>query len=136
LTSLEELARLLSEKSRRIFVAENPIDLRVSDGGNCVYVLQLPENVAGAAGGRIGGIGERRIVKLYCYRQGDGNWIKVYETDDDEILGQLELPYSAAGLTAILPDGSEKVVTGLVDQQLVQSYNQTIKATNSKTSVE
>jgi hypothetical protein len=136
LTSLGELARVLSEKSRRIYVSENPIDLRVSDGENCVYVLQLPESLAGAAGGRIGGIGERRIVKLYCYRQKGGNWVKVYETDKDEILGQLELPYHAAGLTAILPDGSEKVVAGVVDQELVRSYDQTIGATNSNASAE
>jgi hypothetical protein len=126
LTPLEELTRLLSDKSRRIFVAEDSVDLRVNDSRNCVYVLQLPESALGAAGGRIGGIGERKLVKLYCFRSENRKWIKVYETDNDEKLGRLELPYNAAGLSVTLPDGSEKVVSGVVDERLVQSYNETI----------
>jgi hypothetical protein len=126
LIPLEELARLLSEKSRRIFVAEDPIDLRVNDGRNCVYVLQLPESAPGAVGGRIGGIGERKLVKLYCFRLENRKWVKVYETDNDEKLGRLDLPYHATGLTVTLPDGAEKVVSGVVDEQFVQSYNETI----------
>jgi hypothetical protein len=126
LTPLEELTRLLSDKSRRIFVAEDSVDLRVNDSRNCVYVLQLRESALGAAGGRIGGIGERKLVKLYCFRSENREWIKVYETDNDEKLGRLELPYNAAGLSVTLPDGSEKVVSGVVDERLVQSYNETI----------
>lgn len=126
LTPLEELTRLLSEKGRRIFVAEGQIDLRVSDGRNCVYALQLPESAPGAAGGRIGGIGERKLVKLYCFRLENGKWVKVYETENDERLERFELPYHAAGLTVTLPDGSEKVVSGVVDEQFVQSYNETV----------
>jgi len=123
---LEELVQLASEKSRRIFVTENPIDLRATEGSNCVYVLQLPTSAPGAAGGRVGGIGERRIQKIYCLRQENGKWIKVYETEDPEKLEKFELPYHAAGLSVVLPDGSEKVVSGVVDREFIQRYNETI----------
>ncbi len=126
MTPLEELAQLASEKSRRIFVAERSIDLRENEGRNCVYVLQLPTSAPGAAGGRIGGIGERRIQKLYCFRLENGKWIKVYETDDLGKLDRFELPYHAAGLSIVLPDGSEKVVSGVVDEEFIRQYNETI----------
>ena len=116
---------MASEKSRRIFVAEFQIDLRENAGRNCVFVLQLPTNAPGAAGGRIGGIGERRVDKIYCFRQEGGKWIKVYETDDPAKLGRFELPYHAAGLSVILPDGSEKVVSGVVDEEFIRAYNET-----------
>lgn len=126
ISPLEELAQLASEKSRRIFVAETPIDLRPKEGGNCIFVLQLPTNALGSAGGRVGGIGERRLQKLYCFRQEKGKWIKVYETEDLDKLERFELPYHAAGLSVILPDGSEKVVSGVVDQDFIRKYNETI----------
>lgn len=123
---MEELTQLAMEKSRRIFVTENHIDLRANEGRNCVYVLQLPTSAPGAAGGRIGGIGERRIQKISCFRQEDGKWIKAYEIENPEKLERFELPYHAAGLSVVLPDGSEKVVSGVVDQEFVQRYNEAI----------
>lgn len=123
---LEELTQLVSEKSRRIFLAENPIDLSSSEGKNCVYVLQLPTSAPGAAGGRIGGIGERRIEKLYCFRQENGKWLKVYETDSAEKVERFELPYHAAGMSVKLQDGSERVVSGVIDSEFIQRYNETI----------
>jgi hypothetical protein len=123
---LEELARLAREKSRRLFVAEMPIDLTTNAGSNCVFVLELPGSALGAAGGRIGGIGERRIEKAYCFRQVEGSWVKVYETETLEKLERFELPYHAAGMSVILPDGSESVVSGVVDQELIQSYNEVV----------
>lgn len=120
------MEHLATEKSRRIFVAEFPIDLREGNGRNCIYVLELPTNAAGSAGGRIGGIGERRIQKLYCFHHENGKWIKAYETDDVDKLGRFELPYHAAGLGVVLPDGSEKVVSGVIDEEFVKRYNETI----------
>lgn len=124
LSTLEELTLLLAEKSRRIFVAQASIDLRSSEGTNCVYVLQLPTSAPGAAGGRIGGIGERKVQKLYCFRLENGKWMKIYETEDEGKLEKFELPYHAAGLTVILPDGTERVVSGVIDEEFVQKYDQ------------
>lgn len=126
MTPLEELGQLVSEKSRRIFVAESPIDLRDSETRNCVYVLQLPTSAPGAAGGRVGGIGERKIEKVYCFRLENGKWMKVYETDDLNKLERFELPYHAAGLSIVLTDGSEKVVSGVVDREFIRQYDETI----------
>ena len=124
MTPLEELCELVREKGRRIFVAEHPMDLRSTENSNSVYVLHLPTSSPGAAGGRIGGIGERRIQKLSCFRQDNGTWIKVYETEDTDKLERFELPYQAAGLSIILPDGSEKVVSGVIDQEFVKKYDE------------
>jgi len=84
----------------------------------------LPTSAAGAAGGRIGGIGERRIERLLCFRQVNGKWVKVYETEDSNKVGQFELPYHASGLSIMLPDGSERVVSGVVDEEFIQKYDQ------------
>ena len=124
MTPLEELAQLLKEKSRRIFVAENPIDLSTSQGQNCVYVLELPGSSPGSAGGRIGGVGERKVVRLLCYRQEAGVWIKIRELSDSGELENLELPYHATGLSVLLPDKTEKVVSGVIDIEFVKSYNE------------
>lgn len=121
-----ELEKLAGEKSRRIFVAESNINLQSIGGNNRVYVLQLPTTAAGAAGGRIGGIGERRIQKLYCFRQEAGKWVKVYETEDMDRLDKYELPYHAAGLSIIMADGSERVVSGVVDEEFIRKYDEII----------
>ena len=42
MTPLDEFVFVVNEKNRRIFVAENPIDLTVVNGNNRVYVLDLP----------------------------------------------------------------------------------------------
>jgi len=121
--ALDELARLLSEKSRRIFVAQVPIDLRLTQGENCVYVLELPA-APSASGGRVGGIGERRIQKLSCFRLGNGAWMKIYETENDSKLQRFELPYHATGLAVVLADGTERVVSGVVDEEYIQKYDE------------
>ncbi|MGA2784777.1 MAG: hypothetical protein ABSF09_08785 [Candidatus Bathyarchaeia archaeon] len=124
MTPLEELALLVKEKTRRIFVAENPIDLSTSQGQNCVYVLELPGSSPGSAGGRIGGVGERKVVRLLRYQQEGGIWSKMREWGDPEELEGLELPYHATGLSVLLPDKTEKVVSGVVDAEFIRSYNQ------------
>lgn len=118
----EKLTQLMLAGGRRIFVAQHPIDFRTKDGVNCVYVLELPMTAPGAAGGRIGGIGERKIQKVHCFRFEKGDWMKVCETEESEKLERFELPYHAASLGVTMPDGSEKIVTGLIDEELVQGY--------------
>ncbi len=128
---LEELTRLVSEGGRRIFVAQLPIDLRTMMGKswvkvNCVYVLDLQQSAPGAAGGRVGGIGERKLERIRRFQFEKEVWTKNYETDDAEKLEKFELPYHAASVGVTMPDGPEKVVTGVVDPQLVEIYNETI----------
>lgn len=123
MTPVEELNQLASEKSRRIFLARSPIDLSSGEMKNTVYVLQLP--ISGSAGGRVGGIGERRIDRLFCFRKLSGQWSKIFEIDNVDKLEQLDLPYHASGLSVILTDGTEAVVSGVIDEELVQNYDQT-----------
>jgi len=79
------------EGGRRIFVAKNPVDLRAKTGRNCVYVLELPTSALGTAGGRIGGIGGRKIQRLHHFQFQDGVRNKNYETDETEKLESFEL---------------------------------------------
>lgn len=120
---LEELARLLSEKGRKILVAENPVDLKTLRGENSVYILQLPEGST-AAGGRAGGFGERRLEKLYAFHYSNGSCRKLFEVDSQEKLERFELPYHAAGMSVLLPDGTERIISGVVDPEFVASYKQ------------
>ena len=121
MTPLDELAALLSAKGRRILVAENPVDLKSMQGQNFVYVLQLPEGSL-AAGGRAGGFGERRIEKLYAFHYDNGACRKLFEADSPEKLERFELPYHASGTPVILPDGSERIVSGIIDREFVEAY--------------
>ena len=119
----EELARLISEKGRKILVAENPVDLKSLQGENFVYLLQLPEGST-AAGGRAGGFGERRVERLYAFHYSNGSCRKLFEVDSPEKLERFELPYHAAGMQVLLPDGTERINSGVVDPEFVASYKQ------------
>ena len=117
------MIRLIQGKNRVIFVAKKSIDLSSTEGENCVYVLQLPLT-AGVAGGRVGGFGERRMERVHCFRQENGKWVKVMESADMGKLSLFELPYHASGLSIVLPDGTQTVVSGVVDEALVEQYGQ------------
>ncbi len=123
MTPLEELTHLLSEKGRKILVAENPVDLKSLHGENFVYILQLPEGST-AAGGRAGGFGERRLEKLYAFHYSNGSCRKLFEVESSEKLERFELPYHAAGMPVLLPDGTERIISGIVDPEFVASYKQ------------
>jgi hypothetical protein len=125
MTPLEELAALLSEKGRRLFVAENDVNLKSLEGENSIFVLQLPEGSM-AAGGRAGGFGERRVEKLYAFHYADGACRKLFEVNSPEKLEKYEVPYHAAGTPVVLPDGSEKIVSGVIDPEFVESYKRIV----------
>ena len=125
MTPIEELSNLISQKGRRILVAQNPVDLRTLQGENSVYILQLPED-SNAAGGRAGGFGERRVEKIYCFHYQNGAVRKLFEVDAPEKLEKFELPYHAAGTQVILPDGSERVISGVIDPEFIESYKQVV----------
>ena len=119
----EEFIALLESNGRRVLVAERLIDLRKLDQPNEIYVLQLPDSST-AAGGRGGGFGERHVVKAFHFRCGKGVCMKVAEFNDAENLEALDLPYHATAFPIILPDGKEKLVSGVADKELVFSYRE------------
>lgn len=125
MTPLEELTSLVIEKGRKILVAENPVDLQSLQVENSVYILQLPE-AGSAAGGRAGGFGERRLERLYAFHYEKGACFKLFEVDNPEKLERYDLPYHAAGTPVILPDGSEHVISGVIDPEFVESYKRVV----------
>jgi hypothetical protein len=50
--------------------------------------------------------------------------MKVYETEDSERLDKYELPYHAAGLSVMMPDGLERVVSGVIDEEFIHKYDE------------
>lgn len=125
MTPLEELTSLVIEKGRKILVAENPVDLQNLQLENSVYILQLPE-AGSAAGGRAGGFGERRLERLYAFHYEKGACFKLFEVDNPEKLEKYDLPYHAAGTPVVLPDGSEHVISGVIDPEFVESYKRIV----------
>jgi len=118
---LADLLELVNGGGRKVYVAEKLIDLADLGASNNIYILQLPEGST-AAGGRGGGLGERRIVKVYHYECGGGTCRKVGEFEDDERLDLLDLPYHATAMPLLDPQGREKLVSGVVDAQFAESY--------------
>ncbi len=122
---LSEFLELVNSKGRRVYVTSKPIDLRTPDSPNDIYVLQLPDGST-AAGGRGGGFGERRIVKVYHFEAGEGGLRKVSEIEDDERLDALDLPYHATAMPILDPQGNEKLVSGVIDPPFAQSYREVL----------
>ncbi|MDA4134344.1 MAG: hypothetical protein OK441_02100 [Thaumarchaeota archaeon] len=120
-----EFLDLVSAKGRRVYVTEKPIDLRDPAATNTVYVLQLPDGST-AAGGRGGGFGERRIVRLYHFECREGTWAKVAEVEDEGKLDSLDLPYHATAMPILDTEGKERLVSGVVDPSFVESYRQVL----------
>lgn len=122
---LSEFLELVTSKGRRVYVAERPIDLRDLATPNTVYVLQLPDGST-AAGGRAGGLGERRIVRLYRYQLGEGTCRRVEVIEDDDRLDSLDLPYHATAMPILDMEGRERLVSGVIDPPFVEAYRQSL----------
>jgi len=118
---LSDFLELVNAKGRRVYVASRPIDLRTPYTPNDVYVLQLPDGST-AAGGRGGGFGERRIIKVYHFEFGQGGCRKVSEVEDDSKLDELDLPYHATAMPVLDTQGNEKLVSGVIDPPFAESY--------------
>jgi hypothetical protein len=116
----DDLVGLLESKIRCVVVAEKPIDLRKLDEANSVFVLQLPEGIRTAMGSR--GASGRSLLKVYQFSCGGGECKKVKESEDEEVIGRLDLPYHATALGIQMPDGKERVLAGVVDEELVSAY--------------
>lgn len=72
--------------------------------------------------GSRGGFGERRLVRVYEFACGGGGCRTVKVVEEEEALGRLEMPYHAAAMSIIQPDGTERLVPGVVDPGLASAY--------------
>ena len=123
---LQALVSLIESRMRCVYVSERPIDLTKPEEPNTIFVLQLPEGFSTAAGSRGGGFGERRILKVHQYACGQGGCKKVKEFESQEVTETLDLPYHAAAFPIILPDGREKLVSGVADVDFVAAYRRAL----------
>jgi len=117
----DEFIALIESMGRRVFVTDDLIDLGKLEQPNEIYVLQML-SASTAAGGRGGGMGDRRVVKVYHFTCGHGECKKVGEVEDEGKIESLDLPYHATAFPILLPDGKEKLVSGVADKALTASY--------------
>ena len=84
-------------------------------------MLKLAEGSL-ASGGRGGGFGERRVVKVLLFRCSEGACEKLFETEDEARVAQFEVPYYVARLPVTLADGTESMGYGVVEPELVGQF--------------
>ncbi len=121
MNALEEISSLLSGESRVIVIAEDDVNLKSLQGKNTLFLLKVAEG-SRAAGGRSGGLGERRVVGVTEFRYKDGDCEKLFETSDEAKLLEFEVPHYVTRMPMTLRDGTESVGYGVVDRELVSSF--------------
>jgi len=121
LTPVEELADSLLGKFRAILIADNDVDLRPGAGANRIFVLKITEGSL-VSGGRGGGFGERRVIKVSFFGSGGGKWEKTFETEDPSKLEAFEVPYHVTRIPVVLQDGTESMGYGVIERPLVDEF--------------
>lgn len=86
----------------------------------------MVEESRGSAGGRGGGSGHRRITKIWGFRIENRNIYPYFETDDEKIIEQFEIPYSAVAMDIKLSHNQNYVIQGVSDTGLIKSYIQIV----------
>lgn len=116
----ESIDDVLQSSRRKLVVSENDIDL-VTNIRNEIFILMVEES-PGSAGGRGGGSGSRRIDSVLCFSYKNGTCTKYFEVTEPEKVEQFDIPYSAIAMDIKLSTGKPIVVQGIVDPDLVKSY--------------
>ncbi len=126
MTPLEEISSVLAGGGRVIMVSERDVNLNTLRGSNTLFLLRLAEESL-AAGGRGGGMGERRVTEVLQFRYQDGFCEKLFQTNDASKVELFEIPYYVARTPFTLSDGSESMGYGVVDAELVSQYAKSAK---------
>lgn len=121
LSDLDELSEMISGGSRVIVIAQRDVDLKSLAGENNLFLLKMMEGSL-AAGGRGGGFGERKVVKVAHFRYHDGVCEKVFETVDEGRVSKFEIPYHVARMPMTLRDGTESIGYGVIEPELVEQF--------------
>ena len=114
------LDNIFQDEARKILVCKDEINLSTKNE-NTIFILFVEES-KGSAGGRIGGGGFRRISRVVCYQTVNGVEKKIFETQDDNVISNFDIPLSAVAMDIELSNGIPKVVQGIVDEELINSY--------------
>ncbi|NOJ28974.1 MAG: hypothetical protein DA328_02270 [Nitrososphaeraceae archaeon] len=120
-SQIEDIIKL---PNRKLIVSTNDIDLNLLSD-NIVFILMVEES-RGSAGGRGGGSGHRRITKIWGFRIENRNIYPYFETDDEKIIEQFEIPYSAVAMDIKLSHNQNYVIQGVSDTDLIKSYMQIV----------
>jgi hypothetical protein len=118
------LNQVLQIPKRKLIVSLDDITLNTdnsSESENVVFVLMVEES-PGSAGGRGGGSGNRKIDKITGFRIKDGKDVKIFETENPDVIEKFDIPYNAVAMDIVLESGDPFVVQGVVDDDLVKSY--------------
>lgn len=116
----DSLDTIFDGGERKIVVCKDDLKLNeIKD--NIIFILFIAES-RGSAGGRIGGAGFRKISRIVCYNTTNGIQKKIFETQDDNVISHFEIPLSAVAMDIELSNGMQKVVQGIVDEDLIKSY--------------
>ena len=108
-------------------VASFDVHLEIESAINTIFLLELSAG-QNAAGGRFGGFGQRGLDRVLSFTNTGGAWRKEIEIFGSENLVDFEPPYHAAAMPITLGDGTEIIVAGVVDDNLVVAYNSRFKA--------
>ena len=118
--AVEEIDYLLELPDRKLVVAKNDIDLTL-DMENTIFILMV-EGSPGSAGGRGGGSGSRKINRILGFVCDKGVCVKTFDTIQEGIIEQFDVPYSAVAMDIKLSTGKSLVIQGLTDSELIKSY--------------
>jgi hypothetical protein len=117
-----ELNHILQLPKRKLIVSLNDIILNKKDGiENIIFILMVEESF-GSAGGRGGGSGNRKIDKILGFKIKDNKDIKIFETDNADIIDKFDIPYNAVAMDIVLESGEPYVVQGIIDSEIIKSY--------------
>jgi hypothetical protein len=120
LNAKEELLEALSGRHRAIVIAQRDVDLS-SEVDNRMFVMLVAEGSL-SAGGRGGGFGEKRLIGVAGFEFSHGQLSKFFETEDESMLVEFEVPYSVLRIPFVLPNGTATVGYGVVDAGLVEEF--------------
>ena len=120
-----ELNEILQIPKRKLVVSLSDIalDKNQDNAENIVFILMVEES-RGAAGGRGGGSGNRKIDKVIGFKtnNNNSNHLKIFETENADMIEKFDIPYNAVAMDIILESGEAYVVQGITDKEMIKSY--------------
>lgn len=118
-----ELNEILQTPKRKLVVSLSDIALNKNRDNieNIVFILMVEES-RGAAGGRGGGSGNRKIDKVIGFKTNNNNHIKIFETENADLIEKFDIPYNAVAMDITLESGEPHVLQGIVDKEMINSY--------------
>ncbi len=116
------LSQILQLPKRKLIVSLNDITLNKNKNiENIVFILMVEESL-GSAGGRGGGSGNRKIDKIIGFKIIEGKEVKIFETENTEIIEKFDIPYNAVAMDIILESGEPFVIQGITDSEMIKEY--------------